>query len=74
MAKDFLRLSDDSATIAERIGAELGWLWGMVVAAADSEWDVGGRKDGGWARVLMAAAPAPRCAGSLAVRLPPARS
>jgi hypothetical protein len=46
MEKDFWRLAEAIATIAERIGAVLGWLWLMVVAASDSEWDVGGRKDG----------------------------
>jgi hypothetical protein len=72
MVKDFWRLAGAIATIAEKIGAVLGWLWLMVVAAADSEWDVGGRKDGGSARLLVRAA-APRCARSLRVRLPPSR-
>jgi hypothetical protein len=54
VTKDLKRFAEAIATIAEKIGAELGWWWLMVVAAADSE--VGGKKDGGSGKATYAGA------------------
>lgn len=53
---DLLRLSDAFATTFEIFGADLMWLRVVVVAAAESEWDVGGRNVGARRSALYASA------------------